>query len=119
MLKGCTNIHRRPCWDPTNLCTAFMQYIYLFTGFKICLGYRESNQRCVHLIPGLLAAAPTAGCRISMQEREFNQKRFFSAISHKQIFYSLSAALFTLLPLKADYILVLLLVRNLFPLMTI
>ena len=118
MLKGCTNIHRRPCWDPTYICTAFRLHIYLFTGFKICLGYRESNQRFVHLILGLLAAAPTAGCRISMQEQEFNQQ-LFSALSHKQIFFSLSAALSTLLPLKADYILVLLLVRNLFPLVTI
>ena len=88
------------------------------SGFKICLGYRESNQRFVHLILGLLAAAPTAGCRISMQEQEFNQQ-LFSALSHKQFFFSHSAALSTLLPLKADYILVLLLVRNLFPLVTI
>ena len=114
MLKGCTNIHRRPCWDPTNICTAFRLHIYLFTGFKICLGYRESNQRFVHLILGLLAA----GCSISMQEQEFNQQ-LFSALSHKQFFFSHSAALSTLLPLKADYILVLLLVRNLFPLVTI
>ena len=46
------------------------------------------------------ASTSTGRCIRSTQEREFNQKPFFSAISHEQIFCSLAAVLLTLLPLR-------------------
>ena len=52
----------------------------------------------------------------AMQEREFNQI-FFCALCHKQFSVALRPYYFAALMLRADYILVLLLVRNLLPLM--